>query len=75
MRSVPGRKCWECGWWGPGVELSCMQAPSGDVLASMVRWQEFPFICIGCLGTVVAEWPGNIAAELAKRAATAEKCR
>lgn len=60
--------CWECGWVGPGVVLSCKQAPPGPVLNEMLAWQVFPFICIGCLGTVVAEWPGNIAAELAKRA-------
>jgi hypothetical protein len=68
MRRVPGRKCWECGWWGPGFELNLQQAPSGPVLDAAIGLQTFPFICIGCLGSAVLEAAeGEITRELERR--------
>jgi hypothetical protein len=44
-----------------------MQAPSGPVLHAMIGSQVFPFVCIGCLGTAVAEWPEDINQEIERR--------
>lgn len=48
-----------------------MQAPSGPVLDAVMGSQVCPFICIGCLGTAVAEWPtGEIQIPMCAECAT-----